>query len=104
MKRLYIFFIITLLFIPFLGAQENTPDAPGVGAPVAAADNAPDTDTSGTGATSGGAHVGSAHGGCPAEATGHISAISWGRPATLDLAALSLWRDSLAAVYIDADY
>jgi len=39
MKRLYIFFIITLLFMPFLGAQENTPDTPG---PGVAANVAPD--------------------------------------------------------------
>jgi len=35
MKRLYIFFIIALLFMPFLGAQENNPDASGANAPGA---------------------------------------------------------------------
>jgi small-conductance mechanosensitive channel len=35
MKRLYIILIITLLFMPFLGAQENAPD--GAAAPVAEA-------------------------------------------------------------------
>jgi len=33
MKRFYIFFIITLFFMPFLAAQENTPDTSGVNVP-----------------------------------------------------------------------
>jgi len=43
MKRLYIFFIINLFFLSFIGAQENTPDTSGVNASAAESIQAEDT-------------------------------------------------------------
>ncbi|MDR2575962.1 MAG: mechanosensitive ion channel family protein [Treponema sp.] len=42
MKRLYIFFVIALLVMPLLAAQENTPDTPVVEAASAEVNDAPD--------------------------------------------------------------